>query len=56
MTYEQFVIKINALVKQRNHCCDVLGKVILGMTYQTDIDKLVDEYPEFAQLRVEEKE
>lgn len=42
-TKEQIEARIKQCVKQRDHACDVLGKEILGWTYQLEINELVDE-------------
>lgn len=32
---------IEIAAKKRDHACDVLGKPLLGLTYQMEIDKLL---------------
>ena len=41
MTKEELDRKLDQLAKKRDHCTDVLGKPLLGLTYQMEIDKLV---------------
>lgn len=44
MTQEELDRKLDQLAKKRDHCVDVLGKPLLGLTYQMEIDKLVHEH------------
>jgi hypothetical protein len=41
-TREQINLRIAQCVKRRDYSADVLGKVLLAMTYQQEIDALVD--------------
>jgi hypothetical protein len=36
-------LRIELAAKKRDHACDVLGKPLLGMTYQMEIDRLVEQ-------------
>jgi len=48
MTKEEFERKLDKLAKKRDHCVDVLGKPLLGLTYQDEIDKLVTAHPDYV--------
>lgn len=41
MTKEELDRKLDQLAKKRDHCTDVLGKPLLGWTYQQEIEKLL---------------
>lgn len=43
MTREEIERKIELAAKKRDHVVDVLGKPLLGLTYQMEIDKLAAE-------------
>jgi hypothetical protein len=43
LTDQQIALKIELAVKKRDQACDVIGNVLLGLTYQQDIDALVIE-------------
>ena len=40
MTTDEINRKIDLLAKKRDHCVDVLGKPLLGLTYQMEINEL----------------
>ena len=44
MTKEELDRKLYRLAKKRDHCVEVLGKPMLGLTYQMEIDQLVAAY------------
>jgi hypothetical protein len=44
VTKEELDRKLDRLAKKRDYCVDVLGKPLLGLTYQMEIDKLVAAY------------
>ncbi len=38
---EEMKKKISDLAKKRDYCTDVLGKPLLGWTYQDEIDRII---------------
>jgi hypothetical protein len=42
MTKEDLDRKLDQLAKKRDYCVDILVKPLLGLTYQMEIDKLVE--------------
>lgn len=46
MTNDELQQKLDALAKKRDHCTDVLGKPMLGWTYQNEIDALIAKHPQ----------
>lgn len=41
MTRAEVQRRIDKAAQKRDHACDVLGKPLLGLAYQTEIDKWV---------------
>lgn len=48
MTKEEYERKLDLLAKKRDRVVDVLGKPLLGLTYQMEIDNLVAAHPDYA--------